>query len=252
MATKVNGGGYSVIVQSRSVDVLDDNEFFVKYIGCSTIREDQDIPSDREIDDLLNIVVSNQSQQSRKNLPRLKLTVDTNGFRIYDCDDDYLHKSFELSHISYVTTTNSWKFSKYFIFVARRGESIEGHVLLCTDKSDARRLYHIITQMFNLAAVAVPTTTERVGVIAAYTHVVQVGTRQTFDLSLGSSIGDVKELALCDMNDGTVPINSPQTDTKHDESFEDGFTQLARLRSSTSSDTEPLSPTYQLEDAIFY
>jgi hypothetical protein len=257
--------------ESDRNDILDGNEFFVQYIGCTAITEDYEMASDTQIEDFFNCVVSKYRESDEKLL--FKLMVNRNGAMICDSESNIQH-SFEAYNISHVTTTNTWRYSKYLIIVARtrQDKNLKGHVLLCKNKSKAQRICQTFTEMFKMARpITVATDNEemctKAGEVktqnqAQNCDVFETGTRSTFDLKAGFPTRDLNKHTQC-----RVKNHNPLNDHKADEKLlDDGFTELAKSRSSSSHSadssavTPPLSgsffndntPPYQLDDSTFY
>ena len=258
-ATLANGWRYRFhsLNESDHNNILDGIEFLVQYVGCTAITgEDCEMASDAQIDEFFSSVVSNY-QESRERL-RFKLLLNRSGAIICNSEGDIQH-SFDAHNISYVTTTSCWKYSKYVIIAARtrHEQSLKGHVLSCKNKPNAKRICQTFTELFKMAEDKEACTK---GEVKTRTHdensnVVETGTRRTFDPD-GLPTEGLNKHTVC-------PIKTPISLNDHrpakSEELVDGFTELARSRSSSS--TPPLSggnffsediPPYQYDDPAFH
>ncbi len=202
--------------ESDHNDSLDGNEFFVQYIGCTAINEDYEMASDTQIEDFFNCVASKYQENNDRLL--FKMLVNRNGVMICDGEGN-IQYTFEASNICYFTTTNSWGYSKYLVIVARtrQEQSLKGHVLLCKNKSNVKRICQTFTKMFKMAGpVTIDTDDEKVCTKAG-----EAKTRnQAKDLKAGFPVRDLN------MNENPNPFND------HPEKLlDDGFTELAKSRS---------------------
>ena len=243
-ATLANIWRYSFqnLNESDHNKVLDGSEFFVQYIGCTAITsEDDEMVSDVQIDDFFEYVVSNY-QESPDRLV-FKLLVNRNGATICDSEDNIQH-NFEAHNISYVTTSSNWRYSKYLIIVARTGQqqSLKGHVLFCKNKSKAKRICHTFAEMFKMAAQVTSVTDEKKDCTKE-----EVERRNQDDDVFETGRGrDLNGNTVCRVKNPS-PLNNHQAEC---EDLSDGFTELAKSRSSSSP--PPLSPTFFNENSPSY
>ncbi len=217
--------------ESDHNDLLDGNEFFVQYIGCTAINEDYEMASDTQIEGFFNCVASKYQESNDRLL--FKMLVNRNGVMICDSEGEIQH-SFEASSISHVTTTNSWRYSKYLVIVARtrQEQSLKGHVLLCKNKSNVKRICQTFTKMFKMAGpVTIDTDDEKVCTKAGEaktrnqaenSDVFETVTQRTFDLKAGFPIRDLNMKNPNPFNDHPVEC---------EKLSDDGFTELAKSRS---------------------
>ena len=265
-ATLINGLKYRfhTLHESGKTDILDGNEFFVQYIGCTCITEDYEMACDKQIDDFFNFVVSECQQLLNAERLLFKLIVHRNGAMICDTNGN-IQYNFKTCDISYVTTTNSRRYSKYLIVVARTGQeqTLKGHVLLCRNKANAKLACQTFTEMFEMARPAVTITTANQEVLANQGKAssedktdCSVATRKTCNLIAGH--------ALCSVNNHNLVLNDREAIEILEEPLDDGFTELAKSRSAGSCQSAGSSklmvgtffserhPQYDLEDSVFY
>ena len=145
----------------------DGNEFFVQYIGCTCITEDYEMACDKQIDDFFNFVVSECQQLLNAESLLFKLIVHRNGAMICGTNGN-IQYNFKTCDISYVTATNSRRYSMYLIVVARTGQeqTLKGHVLLCRNKTNVKLVCQTFTELFEMARAAVTITTGNEEVLA--------------------------------------------------------------------------------------
>ena len=265
MATLANIWRYRFhsLNESDHSNVLDGIEFLVQYVGCTAITgEDCEMASDTQIDEFFSSVVSNY-QESRERL-LFKLLLNRNGAVICNSEGDIQH-SFEANNISYVTTTSCWKYSKYVIIVARTRleQSLKGHVLFCKNKSNAKRICETFTELFKMAGSVTIVTEDKEACTEGEvktrsrdvnSNFVETGTRRTFDPD-GLPTEGLNKHTVCSIN---TSMSFDDHQPAKSEELVDGFTELARSRSSSS--TPPLSsgnyfgednPPYQFDDPAF-
>ena len=262
-ATLVNSLKYRfhTLHEPDQIDILDGNEFLVQYIGCTSITEDYEMACDAQIDDFFNFVVSEYQVLNAEGL-LFKLIVNRNGAIIYDTNDN-IQYNFEAHNISYVTTTNSWRYSKYLIIVARTGQekTLKGHVLLCRNKANAKLICQTFTEMFKMARpVTITTANQEVFVDGHVTHAKSGNQGENcpvFDTATARTYNPIAGHALCSVTNHN-PLNDRQTDTKLEELLDDGFTELAKSRSSSTNSvrssnlTPPLFGTFFNENNLWY
>ena len=90
---------------------------------------------DKQIDDIFNFVVSECQQLLNAESLLFKLIVHRNGAMICDTNGN-IQYNFKTCDISYVTTTNSRRYSKYLVVLARTGheQTLKGHVFTVARK----------------------------------------------------------------------------------------------------------------------
>ena len=236
-ATLINGLKYRfhTLHESGKTDILDGNEFFVQYIGCTCITEDYDMACDKQIDDFFNFVVSECQQLLNAERLLFKLIVHRNGAMICDTNGN-MQYSFKACDISYVTATNSRRYSKYLIVVARTGQeqTLKGHVLLCRNKANAKLACQTFTEIFKMARATVTITTANQEVLA---NQGKASSEDKTDCSVATrktcGCNRIAGHALCSVNNHNLQ-NDLEAVEILEESLDDGFTELARSRSADS------------------
>ena len=264
-ATLINGLQYRfhTLHESGKTDILDGNEFFVQYIGCTCITEDYEMACDKQIDDFFNFVVSECQQLLNAESLLFKLIVHRNSAMICDTNGN-IQYNFKTCDISYVTTTNSRRYSKYLVVVARTGQeqTLKGHVLLCRNKANAKLVYQTFTEMFEMARAAVTITTANEKVLA---NQGKASSEDKTDCSVATrkACNGIAGHALRSVNNHNLQ-NDREAVEILEESLDDGFTELARSRSAGSCQSAGSSkltfgtfsrerhPRYDLEDSVFY
>lgn len=257
-ATLINGLKYRfhTLHESGKTDILDGNEFFVQYIGCTCITEDYEMACDKQIDDFFNFVVSECQQLLNAERLLFKLIVHRNGAMICDTNGN-IQYNFKACDINYVTTTNSRRYSKYLIVVARteQEQTLKGHVLLCRNKANAKLVCQTFTEIFKMARPAVTITTANQEVLA----------NQSKASSADETDCSVATRKTCNPVAGQHNLlNDREAVEILEESLDDGFTELAKSRlagSCQSAGSSKLTfetffnerhPRYDLEDSVFY
>ena len=226
--------------ESDYCDIIDGIEFIVHYVGCTYITEDYEISSETEIEDFFKNVVTKYPKNQDK--LQVILKVNKNGAIISD-NDGHIRYSFIACNISYVSRTSGSRYSEYLVIVARtpQEQHLKGHVLLCKTKCIAKRICQTFTKMFNIAQpVAMVTGDDDVTSDHALdSDVFEPETNSTFDFYAG--LPSIMTNSYCIKNNN--PSNDFQAIDNCEKLLDDGFTELAKSRSSSSS-SEPRSLTY--------
>ena len=245
--------------QDEQDKVMAGSEFTVRYIGSTYVKEDFGKTEKRMMEIFKNVVDKFQTRKPSM----FRLIVDLGGAVVYD-NEGSVSNRFQLCNIRYIIYSNIiQEYSKYFVLVGR-GESdlsIRAHVFVCENKKKAKDLYETFIETFTLRAKMKKSketsrrhsthalegkNADHDGLSNVHKSILptQTGRRHTFDLSCRRP----KDWNLVSEHHGCMNRRGLSEGNGNDF-LEDGFTELARSRAS-SSDAPPLFSANQ-DDTSF-